>query len=490
MGDSIPAPTQALDVRQLDTASIPFNPIIASTATLNPDGNTLAFDTGSPSLATSTSVASSSTTSSTTSASATSTSDSSSSGSDSGSGGTSAGVKAGIAFGVLGGVLLIAALIYFLITRRKNDKKKKAKSQNAEKGEEKHIPPALPKKDSVAGDAPQLSLRPITEFFPETSQTDNIKTKDMALAPAAAANASNKPLPSGGNKPLPTGRSSPLPNPFDRPGTSNSAISANPFGYGAERPVSPMTDSGSAISPNPFANDATDRPVSPITEADKKSVYSRAQSPDRAIGSTRNTVGYSTTHGTRVTSTHVDIENIDLTLPPPSRAGASSPTGTEFSMSELAPDATPPLTNGAAAIAAAGGPPNTSVHRVQLDFKPTLEDELELRAGELVRLLHEYDDGWALCIKLDRSRQGVCPRTCLSTRPVKPRNAQGGQSPNFPFASPARDQSPRRPMTPKGGADARPASPNVWPSVQNSGPGPSRMNPANEGRGSLPGTAL
>ncbi|VUC23163.1 unnamed protein product [Clonostachys rosea] len=474
-----------VDRRQLATAE-PTAPsaIDASTFTNAPGDQTLALDTGTFTRPT-TSVASSSTTSSSTSASATSTSDSSSSGSDSGSGGTSAGVKAGIAFGVLGGVLLIAALIYFLITRRKNEKKKQDKSQSAEKGE-KHIPPALPKKDSVAGDAPQLSLRPITEFFPETSQT-GIKAKDMALAPAAAANASNKPLPSGGNKPLPTGRSSPLPNPFDRPGTSNSAISANPFGYGAERPVSPMTDSGSAISPNPFANDATDRPVSPITEADKKSLYSRAQSPDRAIGSTRNTV---ITHGTRVTSTHVDIENIDLTLPPPSRAGASSPTGTEFSMSELAPDATPPLTNGAAAIAAAGGPPNTSVHRVQLDFKPTLEDELELRAGELVRLLHEYDDGWALCIKLDRSRQGVCPRTCLSTRPVKPRNAQGGQSPNFPFPGSARDQSPRRPMTPKGGADARPASPNVWPSVQNSGPGPSRMNPANEGRGSLPGTAL
>ena len=27
----------------------------------------------------------------------------------------------------------------------------------------------------------------------------------------------------------------------------------------------------------------------------------------------------------------------------------------------------------------------------------------------------------ALCIRLDRSQQGVAPRTCLSTRPVKPR---------------------------------------------------------------------
>jgi hypothetical protein len=48
----------------------------------------------------------------------------------------------------------------------------------------------------------------------------------------------------------------------------------------------------------------------------------------------------------------------------------------------------------AAAIAAAGGPPQSTVHRVTLDFKPTLEDEMGLTAGQLVRLLHEYDDGW------------------------------------------------------------------------------------------------
>lgn len=56
--------------------------------------------------------------------------------------------------------------------------------------------------------------------------------------------------------------------------------------------------------------------------------------------------------------------------------------------------------NVAAAPVAAGGPnggsprqPN-NVHRVQLDFKPSMDDELELVSGALVRLLHEYDDGW------------------------------------------------------------------------------------------------
>jgi len=42
--------------------------------------------------------------------------------------------------------------------------------------------------------------------------------------------------------------------------------------------------------------------------------------------------------------------------------------------------------------AASEGPNN--VHRVHIDFIPSMDDELELRAGALVRMLHEYDDGW------------------------------------------------------------------------------------------------
>ena len=45
-----------------------------------------------------------------------------------------------------------------------------------------------------------------------------------------------------------------------------------------------------------------------------------------------------------------------------------------------------------ATAAAPRGPNN--VHRVQLDFKPSMDDELELKSGQLVRMLHEYDDGW------------------------------------------------------------------------------------------------
>ena len=46
----------------------------------------------------------------------------------------------------------------------------------------------------------------------------------------------------------------------------------------------------------------------------------------------------------------------------------------------------------AAAVPVNRGPNN--VHRVQLEFKPSMDDELELKSGQLVRMLHEYDDGW------------------------------------------------------------------------------------------------
>jgi len=61
-----------------------------------------------------------------------------------------------------------------------------------------------------------------------------------------------------------------------------------------------------------------------------------------------------------------------------------------------------PTTSGSGQVAtaaavpiAARGPNN--VHRVQLEFKPSMEDELELKSGQLVRMLHEYDDGWVSC---------------------------------------------------------------------------------------------
>ena len=333
--------------------------------------------------------------------------------------GTSAGVKAGIAFGVLGGVLLVALIVYFAFSRRK----KRAMQASPENGSEKFDAGAAAGGASrsipmqASNRAPRVSLRPVTQFFPGFNNDDKHASKGIGLSLPSAAGAAS-PAPSAS-------RALPSPNPFDRPATSQSSRSLDPFGVHAERPVSPISE--------------------------EASMYSR-RSPSPV--SNRSVAGVAAS-GTRQTSMHADIQQMDFTLPPPSR-GAPSPTGTEFSMSSVAPGVSAPPSSGAAAIAAAGGPRNTAVHRVQLDFKSTLEDEMELRGGELVRLLHEYDDGWALCIRLDRSRQGVVPRTCLSTRPVKPRVAPGATR-NGPPINPqhGRPESPARPRTATGPGPAQ-----------------------------------
>lgn len=58
------------------------------------------------------------------------------------------------------------------------------------------------------------------------------------------------------------------------------------------------------------------------------------------------------------------------------------------------------------------------VYLTELNFASSIEDEIQLRADEALHVIHEYDDGWAPCVRQDRSEQSVCPRKCLSSRPV------------------------------------------------------------------------
>ena len=74
-------------------------------------------------------------------------------------------------------------------------------------------------------------------------------------------------------------------------------------------------------------------------------------------------------------------------------ASMPSPSPSQFSNSSMT------------SAAIAGGAPATNVHRIQLDFKPSMDDELELRAGQLVRLLHEYDDGWVSSLFFEKSNR-------------------------------------------------------------------------------------
>ncbi|KAH7353617.1 variant SH3 domain-containing protein [Plectosphaerella cucumerina] len=368
--------------------------------------------------------------------------------------GPSTGAKAGIAIGVLAGLLFIGLLAFWLFNRRK---KQIEQDQNA-RDDEKLNPfgnPALvtaaavPSSNSQrSGPAPRLSLRPVTQFLPNLSlDKRNSKGAQVMLASG----------PSGGDDRLAPNHAR---NSWDRPNTGDSTNPSNPFGNQAERIPTPIMEEPES----PYPPSEKPLPAGPTTMAAVPSAQAPAPAANNAngmgmaAGVAAGAAAGAVAAGalTRKASIRQDggPKPLDLTLPPPPSVGAMvgppSPAGTEFSETSQSGEQPAPSSSGAAAIAAAGGPANSMVHRVQLDFKPTMDDELELRAGQLVRLLHEYDDGWALCIRLDRSQQGVVPRTCLSTRPVKPR-PQNGPGPNGPGPNgPGPRNHPGRPNGPGG----------------------------------------
>ncbi|GAO16745.1 uncharacterized protein UV8b_06825 [Ustilaginoidea virens] len=318
--------------------------------------------------------------------------------------GASAGAKAGIAFGILGGVLIVGLIAFVLFTRRRGKADVSGEQGHDEKHRAKNDGNPL-ETVTVQSDppAPRISLRPVTQFLPNWNLDKRTsRGVNAASAPGPAVGASGQ---RAGSR--------------ERPATSQSMHPANPFGSEAERVLEPPIEEENTAAP----------PSDPFT----------ANGP---------VIGAATAAGslTRKASMRKEgSKHLDLTVPRTLGPTPPSPAGTEFSMTSVSPGSTVPQTSSAAAVAAAGGPPNSAVHRVQLDFKPSLDDEMEMKAGDLVRLLHEYDDGWALVIRLDRSQQGVVPRTCLSTRPVKPRASPGG-----PRTGPPVNPSGQRPMTPQG----------------------------------------
>ena len=62
--------------------------------------------------------------------------------------------------------------------------------------------------------------------------------------------------------------------------------------------------------------------------------------------------------------------------------------------------------------AAAGLRTTTAYAYVRCTFVPSLPDELSITTGEMVRVVGEFDDGWALCANA-RGEQGVVPLECL-----------------------------------------------------------------------------
>ncbi|KAI8841163.1 hypothetical protein BJ741DRAFT_595440 [Chytriomyces cf. hyalinus JEL632] len=55
-----------------------------------------------------------------------------------------------------------------------------------------------------------------------------------------------------------------------------------------------------------------------------------------------------------------------------------------------------------------------NIHTVMHDFKPALDDEIELRDGDRVQVDCEYDDRWGYGINFKTNREGLFPLDCLN----------------------------------------------------------------------------
>jgi hypothetical protein len=205
---------------------------------------------------------------------------------------------------------------------------------------------------------PQLSLRAVSSFDPglpndghqapapvmPANATSNIAAASVAGAAGAGAMA----------RAVANQSVSP-------PSSSHANDPNNPFGSHAEKlstspphdialPVSPISERGSINTPRIEAADFPLPESSPATPAPPKS-----------------------DNGTVAVA-----------------AGATAGGGAAAIMAATAAAAS----NRPQGASTPGTPGADTVHRVQLDFKPSMEDELGIHAGQLVRVIHEYDDGW------------------------------------------------------------------------------------------------
>ena len=283
----------------------------------------------------------------------------------------SSGAKAGLAIAILlivGGLLALAFFLY----RRKRKQHDEAELKTDD--EKSAYAGALARAQSTTSTrttatAPRLSLRPVTQFLP-----------DLA-ARGKAANASSTAVGAADGAAL--GGTAARDHVNDP---------ANPFGDHAEPSEKSQRFSEKTVAlpiqantpKNPFGNHAEALPPTdsmPLADAPAP-LRIRTPTPEAAATAGAGAGAAGAIAAARLAEKHNAPKPLNLSpnrsIPP----GAQSPAGSEFSQTSVTP------------AALANGPPPSNVHRIQLDFKPSMDDELSLRAGQLVRLLHEYDDGW------------------------------------------------------------------------------------------------
>lgn len=286
--------------------------------------------------------------------------------SSSSSEGISTVAKAGIAIGIIGAVGLFAIFLLWLLGKKKKERQALANRDNeksgysAGAGAAASTPPTeMLNRSPTSAAAPRLSLRPVSRMLPEF------------MAPAKGRLSSGNMLNTIGEGPAQNRNLSPSPQPRG-PSPSQQRPRENPF----------------ADPQNPFVD-----PEKPVKAPAPLSLSSTVTKPAPLLPMAATIVS-----AAAVTAAP-QVARVESSAPlrTPAPAPVVAPAPERISRQYAAAISTPstPVTPGPLVATGPGPePPQGNVYRVMMDFKPSMEDELELIVGQLVRLLHEYDDGW------------------------------------------------------------------------------------------------
>ena len=271
--------------------------------------------------------------------------------------GLSGGAKAGLAIGILAIIGLLAGAIIWLY-KRKQKKNARYDQTDDEKAGEDFVAPAgafVPKdsdRESIPENggnekshAPHLSLRPVTQFLPEFGGAKNRPVQDSSSGTPNTSTAS-----AGSMSQASHGASRGLTHGKGAESVGSDKTATNPF-------TDPASPSGDWTKP-PSPPNVT---VTPPPSSDQSGMEASTGSSSGQMVGSGAAVGATGSSG----------------------QGASPATSNQ-----------PESRSTALAAANAAGARPPLLHRVQLAFKPSMDDELELRTGQLIKIVHEYDDGW------------------------------------------------------------------------------------------------
>ena len=334
-------------------------------------------------------------------------------------GGMSGGAKAGVAIGVILGLGLIAGLIFFVIRKKKS-------KENVDNEKVDSFGPGFvgagaavagSRSEKPAANAPRLDVRPTTAFFMPNRASQMAKSSPGTGNLMSAQN--NSPAKSGWERP--SNQDNNAANPF-----GDNAATVDPVNAHGPNQMNgagiAMAAGAAAASVGAAAANRSNSPVSGQNGAVGAVIKGPVRSTSRGGAANRSPIqgqgpfsdAARTDGGAQGTAQLVQSSSGPMPLSGViEEGGPLSPKSAGFPGSPAAPVIVGAATGAAIGAAARNELP---LYRVHLDFSPSMPDELRVRAGEIVRLLKEFDDGWVsliTCSTFQRSLILTFPSACV-----------------------------------------------------------------------------